>query len=92
MDEETPRVKSVLLLPNFYLRVNYDNGQVRFSKSKMYYMETHVFQRPHLGLTSLTPGWYWIGSDIKLLDDNKFSVNDAIYDGNEIYGSRVKPY
>ena len=92
MDEETPRVKSVLLLPNFYLRVNYDNGQVRFSKSKMYYMETHVFQRPHLGLTSLTPGWYWIGSDIKLLDNNKFSVNDAIYDGNEIYGSKVKLY
>ena len=92
MDEETPRVKSVLLLPNFYLRVNYDNGQVRFSKSKMYYMETHVFQRPHLGLTSLTPGWYWIGSDIKLLDNNKFSVNDAIYDGNEIYGIKVKPY
>lgn len=92
MGEQIPHVKSVLLLPNFYLRVNYDNNQTRFYKSKLYYMETHIFQQPHLGLTTLTPSWYWIGSDIKLLNDNQFTVNGTVYDGNEIYGSKVKPY
>ena len=53
-------------------------------------MEMHVFDRANLGATNLTPGWYWIGPDIKLSDNNHFTVNGGEYDGNAIYQSDSK--
>ncbi|TGD22568.1 hypothetical protein EGT49_08620 [Companilactobacillus suantsaicola] len=90
MTQQVPEVKSVSLLPNFNLCVTYDNGEVRFADSEYKNMEMHVFDRANLGATNLTPGWYWIGPEIKLSDNNHFTVNGGDYDGNAIYQSDSK--
>ncbi|GAB5056674.1 hypothetical protein COSHB9_10610 [Companilactobacillus alimentarius] len=94
-EKKVPKVVSVNLLPNFYLKVDYEDGSIRYAKGSMYYTETHLFEKsavPYGGLLTLTPAWYWIGPEVKLRDNNSFVVNGKEYDGNKVFEDNVRHF
>lgn len=85
---QVPLVTQVKLLPNLFLAVSYQDGQVKYVRSQINPAEQSVLPKgwpKHLGGSPLTPSYYWLGSQIELNTDNTFSVNGQLYDGCQIY-------
>lgn len=90
-----PAISEVNLLPNLFIAINYQNGITKYVRSTFNQNEvTSLRQGIHngFGATQLTPGYYWIGSEIKINEDNTFTVNGEQYDGNHLYREGLNHY
>lgn len=86
-DQNVPRAKKAEMLPNLYLRIEFDNGEVHYFKTRL---------GEELGTTSQTknafvpPTQAWIGSQPKILDDGSIQLNEATpYSAEELYQNSV---
>ncbi|MCH4057016.1 hypothetical protein [Lapidilactobacillus gannanensis] len=87
------KVKKVAMLPDLFIAVTYDNGEQRYFRSKSNEMVVNSLNgkaHNHLGLSQMTPGFYWIGEQPQVENDRYFTINGQRYDGDDIYVTGLK--
>ncbi|WP_225046487.1 hypothetical protein [Lacticaseibacillus kribbianus] len=92
-----PRIDSVAMLPNLFLRVTYKDGEVRYVRSPVNKQIAAGASRKvtakSLGdMMQASAASYIPANAIDINPDNTFAVNSVDYDGDDLYRNGRRSY
>ncbi|WP_125705999.1 hypothetical protein [Lacticaseibacillus daqingensis] len=96
-DQPIPRIDTVQMLPNLFLRVTFEDGQTRYVRSAVNEqmavgVSRQVSKKTWGGMMQVSPANYVGANAIAIRDDNTFSVNHTDYDGDDLYRRGRRSY